>query len=628
MIISLIGGQAYPLTTSNAHSPISFTDTRIARATFNEIHALDQFFSFRDWGYLSVVSTGDYIKNKNQVFRVDIDRFSATVASLSLNSYTFTATSATQIKVGQAIYGNGIPKGAIVSSVSGVSSPFIVTMNLKTTANATNATIYFSTTGKTATLTSNPPVWNKTTSTGTGMTDGIVTYTYFQDLLSPELNKINQDPPQFYSAEGDVETFRSYFGPWISDSTVFRAPFNNNGTAISQTPPGLDAGTFQSSIDYVLLLRSSLSSGIDNFETIAKFDASQFSNERYYYDYLVEPGMLYRYKLQGAKADGTRGATTALTQQPQIIPDFTGSYLIGAGDVQINFTYNGELTNLKEVKKDAVLETIGGKYPFVVRNSNIGYKQFSFSAIITHISDPTRSLSGLTYSELISSTKTKNNYIDERYEDYILNGSSLFYSENRSRYYTLSQNGLSVLGGSTHADRSYNFIVEKEFRKKVMNWLYDGQPKVFKSDTEGLMLVKLTDVTFEPVKETGRMLYSFSCTMTEVGPTDLDTLVKFGIKKSLYSASDLYVVSNINNFTIEWTRETYLPEGQYFYVYDSINKRYRYYKVVKSGLSGSSAPTEENNDENSSSAYIYTPTPVLDSNFQYIFIGYSIPGRF
>ena len=43
--------------------------------------------------------------------------------------------------------------------------------------------------------------------------------------------------------------------------------------------------------------------------------------------------------------------------------------------------------------------------------------------------------------------------------------------------------------GISEAD---NYVLEREFRNRVTDFLYDGKPKVFKSDTEGLILVKIS----------------------------------------------------------------------------------------------------------------------------------------
>ena len=621
------------LFTTLAYTPEQIEEARLARAAFNEAHALEAAIPATQYSYLLPVISGQYIRNGRDILRADIDRFFVTALAItaSTNSIAITGSIASinSVSVNQFITGPGIPNGARVEAFNTTS--LIITTNLNNnTASSTNmmVPIYLSTPQEAKTLTATSisgyqisipspnfigdgtrvVVVNSTASLTTFSTGskivitnassttsvlngtwilnsasgytasfiidnnltsgtytninaigtssvytttryGNVTLSFEHDLMNLNYSKINNDPPTYYRYANDGNGFRSYFGPWQTDHTVFKAQFNNDGGTVStSTFPGLDAGTFESSINTILLLKSSFDEGYDNFKTIAQFDSSQFQDTRYFYDYLVEPGMLYRYKFQGANTQNTassviltRGATTAENLQPQIIPDFTGSYLYGQGDIQINFIYNGAINGFKEVKRDAIIETIGGKYPFVVRNSNIGYKQFQFSALITHVSDPTRSLKGLTYSELLSkiqrdptnnyikSAKAKNNFVDERYEDFILNGSALFNTTNPSDYVTLSDNGRVLINRQNYINRSDNFIIEKQFRKKLMDWLYDGNPKVFKSDTEGLFLVKLTDISFEPVIETGRILYTFSCTMTEIGGTDLDTLIKVGL---------------------------------------------------------------------------------------------------
>jgi hypothetical protein len=397
-----------------------------------------------------------------------------------------------------------------------------------------------------------------------------------------------------------------------------------------------NAGT---SSNGLILLKSSLDEGYDNFKPIAVFDTVNLttttSSKKYFYDYFIEPGMLYKYKFQSATINSSgdiisRGASTTTSIQPQIIPDFTGSFLYGKNDIQINFIYNGQLSGLREVKKDAFIETIGGKFPFIIRNSNLGYKQFNFTALITHVSDPTRSLGGLTYTELLSNLKrdSDNNYIlsldaknrdiNERYEDYILNGPNIFTSSTSS-YATLSIYGKNNINQQNYLQRSDNFLVEKQFRKKIIDWLSNGEAKVFKSDTEGLILVKLTDITFEPVNELGRVLYSFSCTMTQIGELTYENLIKYGLKKKKYDKDDLYLLSNINDFPVSWIQNSYYPSSQYFYVTDT--NEIRFYLVQTTGTTGTTTPSSIQNDVSAT----YTSS---SGTYEYKFIGYKIPARF
>ena len=389
----------------------------------------------------------------------------------------------------------------------------------------------------------------------------------------------------------------------------------------------------------LILLRSSIDEGYDNFKTIAVFDTTNLttttSSKKYFYDYFIEPGILYKYKFQSGTINSSgdiisRGASTTTSIQPQIIPDFSGSFLYGKDDIQINFIYNGQVSGFRKVKKDAFIETIGGKFPFIIRNSNLGYRQFQFSALITHVSDPTRALRGLSYTELLSNLQrdSNNNYIlsldaknrelNERYEDFILNGPQIFTSST-STYATLSDYGKNNINQQNYINRTDNFVIERQFRKKVIDWLIDGNPKIFKSDSEGLMLVKLTEVSFEPLNELGRLIYNFSCTVTEIGEVNYENLVKFGLRKKKYDSTDLYVLSNINGFPVAWTANSYFPESQYFYVIDGSNTRY--YLVQSTGTTGTTAPSSVQ----ASVTATYTSS---DGSYSFKFIGYDIPGKF
>ena len=64
-------------------------------------------------------------------------------------------------------------------------------------------------------------------------------------------------------------------------------------------------------------------------------------------------------------------------------------------------------------------------------------------------------------------------------------------------------------------------ITQRKFRELVMNYLYDDIPKLFRSTSEGNILVRITDVSLTPNNQIGRMIYDFSCTATEIGEADL-----------------------------------------------------------------------------------------------------------
>lgn len=76
-----------------------------------------------------------------------------------------------------------------------------------------------------------------------------------------------------------------------------------------------------------------------------------------------------------------------------------------------------------------------------------------------------------------------------------------------------------------------NIFREKEYKIKILNWLNNGKPKVFRSPTEGNFIVQLSNVSLAPEEKLGRMLHSFSCTATEIAEYNLKNLKTYGIIK-------------------------------------------------------------------------------------------------
>jgi hypothetical protein len=72
-----------------------------------------------------------------------------------------------------------------------------------------------------------------------------------------------------------------------------------------------------------------------------------------------------------------------------------------------------------------------------------------------------------------------------------------------------------------------------------MNFLINDNVKLYRSTTEGNILVKLTDVSFNPKVELGRYLYSFSATAVECGECNIDNYAKYNINRKSAESYDL-----------------------------------------------------------------------------------------
>jgi hypothetical protein len=153
---------------------------------------------------------------------------------------------------------------------------------------------------------------------------------------------------------------------------------------------------------------------------------------------------------------------------------------------QLRIMYNPQISSYSHVVSDSVITTIGSQFPFVKRNGNMNYRQFNISGLISVQSDPTLSFFTL----------------DEAYGDSM----NLFHDYNDKNNITMQND--------------YNY--ERLFREKVISFLNDGEVKLFRSAQEGNILVRLTNISFTPEQQLGRLLYSFSATATEIADCTIE----------------------------------------------------------------------------------------------------------
>lgn len=207
-------------------------------------------------------------------------------------------------------------------------------------------------------------------------------------------------------------------------------------------------------------------------------------------DNTVGSGIWYQYSVQ---LQNTAGAMTPVTRSERIFPDFYTA-ILSRGDKQIGILYNYQISNYKPVVNRQKMDTLGGRYPKFAENAALNYIQFSISGLISSQEDEERLF------------MNEEDYYGDRYLDYTI------YNENND------------------VDENYNYFWERAFRQELVKWLNDGEPKLYRSKTEGLMVVMLTDISLTPNKTLSRRLYDFSATVYEVQDgNSLSTLDSLGI---------------------------------------------------------------------------------------------------
>ena len=216
-------------------------------------------------------------------------------------------------------------------------------------------------------------------------------------------------------------------------------------------------------------------------------------------DFTIEQGKTYTYSIQqynGNKIYSDRKKSNT------IYADFEDIFIYD-GQQQLKLRFNPQISSFKTQLSETRSETIGSKYPFFFRNARIGYKVFPVTGLISMESDE---------NEFFTSFKSilKQDYRAERHDVRI----------NR-KVMPNPQPHTSTL--------PENYVSERLFKLKVLDWLNNGKVKMFKSSSEGNYLVRFMDTSLSPENALGRMIHNVSTTAYECADYTYANMVKHGI---------------------------------------------------------------------------------------------------
>lgn len=335
-----------------------------------------------------------------------------------------------------------------------------------------------------------------------------------------------------------------------------------------------------------LLARASEQSNYTEWEVLDKFNLnSQKPSVKSWKDFTIEQGVNYKYSIQQYNKQNLYSERILSNV---VYADFEDSFLYD-GEKQLKIRFNPKVSSFKKDLLEAKVDTIGSKYPFIFRNGQVEYKEFPISGLISRISDeqglfnknnaivetqhrtnqkiyhrfdfPTASnefvqkniyeknyLFYYIYDNLKKIYQKWTDYLYEQVElekendfggklqssqfgkwDYV---KSIFIKHWNNLYYinTKTISSLEEKDFLKKTDEiSENIYNERLFKLEVLDWLTNGQPKLFKSPNEGNYLVRLMNSSLTPNDSLGRMLHNFSCTAYEIDEVSYDTLLKYGI---------------------------------------------------------------------------------------------------
>lgn len=216
-----------------------------------------------------------------------------------------------------------------------------------------------------------------------------------------------------------------------------------------------------------------------------------------WYDMTVESGVWYKYSLQQRNLQGFR--SNLIIYETPIMCVFQDIFLTTAEN-QLKIRFNPQVNNYSHVVSESLTQTIGSKYPFIRRNGNVNYRTFSLSGTITHFMD------------------TRQNSMHASPLD--LYGTNEFGGKSKYDQYN-NRHNINVYNNS---------IYERDFREKVIDFLYKNDVKLYKSTTQGNMLVKLMNISFTPNNTLSRHIYDFTCTVQQIDQFTIDNCDKYNIQ--------------------------------------------------------------------------------------------------
>lgn len=289
-------------------------------------------------------------------------------------------------------------------------------------------------------------------------------------------------------------------------------------------------------------------------------------------DYSIESGITYQYGIQEIKASRRRSNMRVGSQRVKI--DFEYCYLL-RDDIQLKLALNQKISNFKHSVLRSKQDTLGDQYPHISQNGNAYYAEFPISGLITYQENAgtffdLRSNDGVYYKDekvlgldrfeertskdfvQVYGQTSWNDVVDTSFDhnqDYAFGSASTgidnyayandaVATSDRRNQGSLPSKTKKVMTQPVNNEIDFsissdltndNIFIEKKFREKVEEFLNEFNYKLYKSPTEGNIVVALMNVSLSPIVSLGRMLYEFSATAYEVLDNDLQELNTYGV---------------------------------------------------------------------------------------------------
>lgn len=287
------------------------------------------------------------------------------------------------------------------------------------------------------------------------------------------INGLTAYSPQYYL---DIETTDNLENPETINPSVISGMSNS------------DMGTVDLNIDFIqidpsrqyLVWRKTLFTQ-QPWQLLATIEAPIELKEYLYQDYTVEHHTPYLYKIQEKQGNkyfkpiyiNQSTASFSVLNNNAFYVDFE-DILLYDGEKQLKLKFNPQISTFQRHINATKIETLGGAYPFVIRNGNMKYAEIPLSCLLTY-------------------------HMDDMYT-FIANDQEI---------------GLQTKERNMNTTAA-NIKAERLFKNAVVDWLNNGQLKLLRTPAEGNFIVSLMNVSLSPNAQFSRMLATLTCNAYEM----------------------------------------------------------------------------------------------------------------
>lgn len=244
-----------------------------------------------------------------------------------------------------------------------------------------------------------------------------------------------------------------------------------------------------------LIKRASASTGYARWDTIIEYRPEMNSGGQWsYVDNTAESGMVYKYAIIGRDLDGSLSAPG----KEIVCMSSAESMWVSTKNIKfLDFVYDLSISGMRIAKKEQVVETLGSAYPYVVQSGKTSYKTFSISCTF--------------FSEMDVNKESTLGIYDR-------GGNSATIDEQIIEADLISNLEMSW---------EKNYIKEREIRNVIIRELSSVDPILIKIDGQKNMIAKMTNISFNPRKELGNVIYSLSAQVVEIDDATIENLKKY-----------------------------------------------------------------------------------------------------